>query len=640
MANEPPSGYEQRFDVLRRIGPFQVRGLLGRGASGAVYEAIDGQGREIALKMFDPRETMQRGEITRQRFLREAKILASIDHPAIVRLYASGEIDGQLYLAMARVVGTSLRDRRKAGPLPVGELVRLGVQLADALGHLHALGVIHRDLKPSNILLNASGDPVIADFGISTAPEVTALTQEGDVLGSPGFIAPECVQGSDSSPRSDIYALGRVLFECGAVHPPTMPPRGAPVMQRIIAATHIEWSRWPDDRPAQLLRPVLARMLATAPGERYATAEAARASLAALPLGLDFAPPTEGGVDYSHANTALIEEPELPLAPTLPDGDISKDPVARARLQRMASELTPALPRAATPALVAPPALRPERAPSDQYVVPVSEATPVPPMRTPPARPVTGGLQAPSPAGMSASPPGPGTGGGSALPQLNTHNIRVERELEALRSKVAALEGGRRLRLVALGAAIPMLIASGLVAGATLFPRGPEPVARIAPVLEPKYRYLLGGSGAELDQGLALELLSSARAAFAAGDDAQAERDAGRCVELSDRPECHHLLGAILAAAGDPRAGWHSAQGRAAAQPKAPAPAPIKALPADCGRDPECYYRLGKQHAEDGQMRESAAAYRRFLELAPKDPRAEAVSRGLAAASQGSYDPK
>lgn len=631
MANDPPPSYEQRFDVLRRIGPFQVRGLLGRGASGAVYEAIDGQGREIALKMFDPRETMQRGEITRQRFLREAKILASIDHPAIVRLYASGEIDGQLYLAMARVVGTSLRDRRKAGSLPVAELVRLGVQLADALGHLHALGVIHRDLKPSNILLNASGDPVIADFGISTAPEVTALTQEGDVLGSPGFIAPECVEGGDSSPRSDIYALGRVLFECGAIHPPTMLPRGAPVMQRIIAATHIEWSRWPDDRPGQLLRPVLAKMLATAPGERYATAEAARVSLAALPLGLDFAPPTErGGGDYSHANTALIDEPELPLAPTLPDGDISQDPVAQARLRRMSSELTPPMPRPPTPAIVAPMAPRSERAASDQYVVPVSEATPVPP------RAALGlGPSAPAP-----SPPGAGPGALPTLIPATAHSIRLERELEALRSKVAALEGGRRLRLVLLGAAIPMLIASGLVAGATLFPRGAEP-ARIPALLEPKYRYLLGGSGAAEDQGLALDLLSSARAAFAAGDDAQAERDAGRCVELADRPECHHLLGAILAAAGDPRAGWHSAQGRAAAQPKAPAPAPTpQAIAADCGRDPECYYRLGKQRAEDGQMRESAAAYRRFLELAPGDPRAEAVSRGLAAASQGSYDPK
>lgn len=639
MANDPPNSYEQRFDVFRRIGPFQVRGLIGRGASGAVYEAIDGQGREIALKLFEPRETMQRGEITRQRFLREAKILATIDHPAIVRLYASGEIEGQLYLALARVVGTSLRDRRKAGPLPVGELVRLGAQLADALGHLHALGVIHRDLKPSNILLNASGDPVIADFGISTAPEVTALTQEGDVLGSPGFIAPECVEGSESSPRSDIYALGRVLFECGAVHPPTMPPRGAPVMQRIIAATHIEWTRWPDDPPARLLRPVLAKMLATSPEERYATAEAARAALAALPLGLDFAVPTEkGGEDYSHLNTALIDDPDPPLAPTLPDGDLSKDPVAQARLRRMSSGVTPPLPRTTTPILAAP--QRPERGGSDSsgpavaFVVPVSEETPRPaPLLS---------LERSGPA-AAIEPPLPLNAG--MVPLVGTtaalHGPRVERELEALRAQVEALEGGRRLRLVLLGAAIPLLVAGGLVAGATLFPRSTEP-ARIAPQLEPKYRYLLGGSGAEQDEGLALDLLASAKAAFAAGDDALAERDAGRCVELADRPECHRLLGAILATAGDPRAAWHSAQGRAGATPRAHAPPPASpsAAPTDCGRDPECYYQLGRQHAEQGRMRESAAAYRRFLELAPADPRAAAVSRALAAASQGSYDPK
>ncbi len=636
MANDPPNSYEQRFDVLRRIGPFQVRGLIGRGASGAVYEAIDGHGREIALKLFDPRETMQRGEITRQRFLREAKILASIDHPAIVRLFASGEIEGQLYLALARVVGTSLRDRRKAGPLPVGELVRLGAQLADALGHLHALGVIHRDLKPSNILLNASGDPVIADFGISTAPEVTALTQEGDVLGSPGFIAPECVEGHESSPRSDIYALGRVLFECGAVHPPTMPPRGAPVMQRIIAATHIEWTRWPDVAAARLLRPVLAKMLATNPEERYATAEGARASLAALPLGLDFAVPTEkGGEDYSHVNTALIDEPEPLLAPTLPDGDLTKDPVAQARLRRMSSGVTPPLPRSTTPIIA--PRQRPERGGSDSYVVPVSEETPLPAQRVP-----LPSLEGPGPSSAVAGPVAPLELSSGMVPPAGTlHNPRVERELEALRSQVAALEGGRRLRLVLLGAAIPVLVAGGLVAGATLFPRPTEP-ARIAPQLEPKYRYLLGGSGAEQDEGLALDLLASARTAFAAGDDALAERDAGRCVELADRPECHRLLSAILAAAGDPRAAWHSAQGRGGTTPRAHAPpsASPSATPADCNRDPECYYQLGKQHAEQGRMRESAAAYRRFLELAPADPRAEAVSRALAAASRGSYDPK
>ncbi|MFO0723403.1 MAG: serine/threonine-protein kinase [Myxococcota bacterium] len=608
MPNTPIQGLEAPWTPGRQIGPFRIRGMLGRGASGTVLEAVDEQGREVALKLFQPHGTPDRWAIQRQRFLREAKILAGIHHPAIVELYGSGEVDGQLYLAMARVIGVSLRDRRRAGPISALELIRLGIRLANALDHLHGLGIIHRDLKPSNILLEGTGDPVIADFGISTAPEVTSLTNQGDVLGSPGFIAPECLSDTEYTERSDIYALGRVLFECGAIAPANMPPRSAPVMQRILSGTLVDWARWPTDAQFGLLRPVLEGMLAEAPEARFARAKDVEEALLALPVEHDFAVLTD--TDRTGLATSLEEQRvEGGNAPTQPDGDVEADPVGKARLQRAHS-------RAAAP--IEPPPTLPD--------------TKLPPLPPPPPNPLT-----PPPTMLAPPPPRP------VPPSLSTltdprpdATQRLERELQALRSTVAALETARTRRGIWALAAVPLLVALGIVVGALGLDR-PHPV-ELRPVeeTEGKYHYLAREAPTAAEIARAETLLSEARAHFEARDEERAENELGRCIELADVPECHRLMSAVLALSGDPRSRWHAERARRspASAPPGPSEAPSPSPRCPDPMDAECWFRVGQREAERGDMRGSASAYRHFLELAPHDPRAEAVARALAAAGR------
>src|SRR5579859_3030439 len=199
------------------VGDCEILGLEGFGAMGAVYRARQRSlGRTVALKVI--REAFASIPRYRERFLREARLAASVDHPHVVSVFDAGEQEGRLFLTMQWVQGEDLRRLlESAGRLSAGEVVTIVGQLASALGAIHAAGLIHRDLKPANVVIRdvaGSDHAYLTDFGLAKPTEgALEITEAGDVLGTPGYMAPEQIEGGRPGPRSDLYALGCVAFE-------------------------------------------------------------------------------------------------------------------------------------------------------------------------------------------------------------------------------------------------------------------------------------------------------------------------------------------------------------------------------------------------------------------------------------------
>ncbi|WP_228974591.1 serine/threonine-protein kinase [Streptomyces sp. DH12] len=191
-------------------GRYRLDDLLGRGGAADVYEGLDLRlRRPVAVKVFRPQDAAQ----TEERFDHEGRLLARLEHPGLVTVYDSGQEDGQPYLVMQLIKGTTLRRRIAAAPLTPGEAARTGAALASVLAHIHAAGVVHRDVKPSNILLDETGSPHLTDFGISRLLDTTARTTTGTLVGTAAYMAPEQVLGRGAGPAADVYSLGLVLLE-------------------------------------------------------------------------------------------------------------------------------------------------------------------------------------------------------------------------------------------------------------------------------------------------------------------------------------------------------------------------------------------------------------------------------------------
>ncbi len=208
----------ERYEVLRRIGS---------GGMGAVYVGRQmAVQREIALKVL--RADLVSNEHVRQRFRREAEIIGKLSHPNTIQLIDYGETaDGLAIMAMELLIGQSLSERlRSHGPLSVSETLKLGEEVAGSLAEAHLIGLVHRDLKPANIMLTEVAGGVhakVLDFGIARLldEEATRLTSTGQVFGTPRYMSPEqAASTADVDPRSDLYSLGLILFECLAGQPP------------------------------------------------------------------------------------------------------------------------------------------------------------------------------------------------------------------------------------------------------------------------------------------------------------------------------------------------------------------------------------------------------------------------------------
>ncbi|MCH7548979.1 MAG: serine/threonine protein kinase, partial [Candidatus Krumholzibacteriota bacterium] len=221
--SSPPSAGEKSLrpstGARRVAGRFEIVARLGRGATGAVYEANDVVlDRPIALKELSLTIT---DDDTRERFRREARILARLNHPGIVQVYDFIEEEDRVWIAMELVRGGDLTTlMRNNKPMAPGAVVSLGVQMADALAFAHERNVIHRDLKPLNILLVDDNTPKITDFGLAKFTEGSVHTIEGTILGSPYYMSPEQADGRPVELRSDIYSLGAVFYHMLCGKPP------------------------------------------------------------------------------------------------------------------------------------------------------------------------------------------------------------------------------------------------------------------------------------------------------------------------------------------------------------------------------------------------------------------------------------
>ena len=201
--------------MTKRIGRYEIKSEIGRGGMATVYRAFDPFfERDVAIKIL-PKEFLHDPQF-RVRFDREAKTIASLEHPSIVPLYDFGEEDGQPYIVIRLMTGGTLANRLQHGPLPISDIVNLISLVASALDAAHSRGIIHRDLKPGNILLDQYGSVFLSDFGIARlaeagSPTITGLTGSA-IIGTPIYMSPEQIQGEKIDGRSDIFALGVILF--------------------------------------------------------------------------------------------------------------------------------------------------------------------------------------------------------------------------------------------------------------------------------------------------------------------------------------------------------------------------------------------------------------------------------------------
>jgi len=265
----------QQFERLKTAlaDRYAVQEEIGAGGMATVYLAEDLKlHRKVAVKVLRPELAAALGP---ERFLREIEIAANLHHPHILALHDSGEADGFLYYVMPYVEGESLRDRlNREKQLPLDDALQFAREVADALSYAHSHDVVHRDIKPENILLEA-GHAVIADFGIARA--VTAaggdhLTETGVSIGTPHYMSPEqCEGASDIDGRTDIYALGSVLYELLAGEPPYTGPTAQAIIAKRLSepVPHVSTLR---ETVPPTVEAAITKALAKAPADRYATA--------------------------------------------------------------------------------------------------------------------------------------------------------------------------------------------------------------------------------------------------------------------------------------------------------------------------------------------------------------------------------
>ena len=217
--------FAQALRSLRFANRYQILREIGRGGMGVVYLARDPMlEREVAIKVMTP-DLLSPEAV--ERFKREARVVAKMDHPAIVGVHDIGEHEGSLFFIMPFVTGTNLRSFLKEETLSLGDVIDIGIQVADALEYSHSKGVVHRDIKPENILV-ARGESTtseqirvrVTDFGLAMASTQSHLTKTGTLVGTISYLSPEQVAGRELDGRCDVYSLGTVLYECLVGQPP------------------------------------------------------------------------------------------------------------------------------------------------------------------------------------------------------------------------------------------------------------------------------------------------------------------------------------------------------------------------------------------------------------------------------------
>jgi serine/threonine protein kinase/tetratricopeptide (TPR) repeat protein len=266
------------------LGRYRLVDRLGAGGMGEVWRAHDANlDREVAIKVLAPGTASD--ATTTERFRREALALSRLSHPGVATVYDFDAQDGTAFLVMELVGGGSLDDRLATGPLPIADVAQIGAAIADAIAEAHQCGILHRDLKPANIVLTPAGLPKILDFGIARliggSGDAAKLTQTGMLVGSLPYMAPEQLTGDADDSRTDIYALGVMLFEMTTGRRPFLKERPEALMFEIFGNAPPAVRSLRADAPSALDQ-LIDACLSKDPARRPATAAAVATALRAL----------------------------------------------------------------------------------------------------------------------------------------------------------------------------------------------------------------------------------------------------------------------------------------------------------------------------------------------------------------------
>jgi tetratricopeptide (TPR) repeat protein/tRNA A-37 threonylcarbamoyl transferase component Bud32 len=254
----------------RRVSHYELKERIGHGASGEVYTAEDlTLGRTVAIKII--KAPHQDPRITKERFLREAQAISQIDHPNVVTVFEVFQEGTTNYLVMQYVKGGALREVMGQGPMAAEQALRIASDIAAGLEAAHAIGVIHRDVKPENVIVDASGRAKVVDFGVARLVDRSTLTRKGRIVGTLPYMAPEQVKGHVVDARTDVYALGAVLYEMLAGRRPHESREEAALFYQIINVDPEPLGERVPGLPAGV-EAVVAKALAKDPAKRYASA--------------------------------------------------------------------------------------------------------------------------------------------------------------------------------------------------------------------------------------------------------------------------------------------------------------------------------------------------------------------------------
>jgi serine/threonine-protein kinase len=257
--------------IGQTFGPYKITEQIGEGGMAVVYKGYQQSlNRYVAIKVLRTELAQDQEFVTR--FRREALAVAELSHPNILHVYDAGFAQGVYYIVMAYVEAGSLKDMVSQGPMDIEYANSIAAQLADALHHAHQRGLIHRDVKPNNVLMSRDGRPLLTDFGIAKAlHESAGLTRTGMSIGTPEYMAPEQIQGQKVDGRTDIYALGIVLYEMlvgwapfGATTPVAALYKQVNEPPPPLRQANINVPTW--------LEAVVNKALAKSPAERYQNA--------------------------------------------------------------------------------------------------------------------------------------------------------------------------------------------------------------------------------------------------------------------------------------------------------------------------------------------------------------------------------
>jgi serine/threonine protein kinase len=290
--------------IHRSFSHYRIVEKIGQGGMGEVFLAEDTSlERKVAIKFLP--EAMVSDRVARERFLREAKSAATLDHPHICVVHEASEVEGAPFIVMEYVEGESLRETMARGPLPLEETVRLAAEIAEALEEAHSRHIVHRDLKPANVMLTRTGHVKVMDFGLAKrlasserrAPEeetLTELTQMGTTVGTLAYMSPEQLQGQEVDHRSDIFAFGALLYEMLAGVHPFRKEVGMVTAAAILSTEPAPLAQHATEIPQQLVK-LVSEMLAKEPARRIQSMRAVHEQLKQILLEVQ-PRPEEAGV--------------------------------------------------------------------------------------------------------------------------------------------------------------------------------------------------------------------------------------------------------------------------------------------------------------------------------------------------------